>query len=130
MAKKYSKTKLKVFKNSIEKRMEEIANDMDDLHEGILDNGSSGGGLSQESVYSVHMADAGTDSFEQEKNYNLMSRESDYYKNLEIALERIDDGTFGMCNICEDLIPEERMMEVPNATKCVKCKEKDKLGLI
>tara|TARA_B100002049_G_scaffold164724_1_gene123548 strand:- start:505 stop:897 length:393 start_codon:yes stop_codon:yes gene_type:complete len=130
MAKKYSKTKLKAFKNSIEKRMEEIANDMDDLHEGILDNGSSGGGLSQESVYSVHMADAGTDSFEQEKNYNLMSRESDYYKNLEIALERIDDGTFGMCNICEDLIPEERMMEVPNATKCVKCKEKDKLGLI
>ncbi|MBI66895.1 MAG: conjugal transfer protein TraR [Candidatus Marinimicrobia bacterium] len=130
MAKKYSKTKLKVFKDSIEKRMEEIANDMDDLHEGILDNGSSGGGLSQESVYSVHMADAGTDSFEQEKNYNLMSRESDYYKNLEIALERIDDGTFGMCNICEDLIPEERMMEVPNATKCVKCKEKDKLGLI
>jgi len=130
MAKKYSKTKLKVFRNSIEKRMREIATDMDDLQDGILDKSSSGGGLSQESVYSVHMADAGTDSFEQEKNYNLMSRESDYYKNLEIALERIDDGSFGMCNICDDLIPEERMIEVPNATKCVKCKEKDKLGLI
>jgi len=130
MAKKYSKTKLKVFRNSIEKRMKEIATDMGDLHDGILDKSSTGGGLSQESVYSVHMADAGTDSFEQEKNYNLMSRESDYYKNLEIALERIDDGSFGMCNICDDLIPEERMIEVPNATKCVKCKEKDKLGLI
>ena len=129
MAKKYSKTKLKVFRSSIEKRMEEIATDMDDIQDGILDKSSSGGGLSQESVYSVHMADAGTDSFEQEKNYNLMSRESDYYKNLEVALERIDDGTFGMCNICEDLIPEERMIEGPNATKCVKCKEKDKLGL-
>ena len=130
MAKKYSKTKLKVFRNSIEKRMKEIATDMGDLHDGILDKSSTGGGLSQESVYSVHMADAGTDSFEQEKNYNLMSRESDYYKNLEVALERIDDGSFGMCNICDDLIPEERMIEVPNATKCVKCKEKDKLGLI
>tara|TARA_B100000686_G_C16093600_1_gene619788 strand:- start:122 stop:514 length:393 start_codon:yes stop_codon:yes gene_type:complete len=129
MAKKYTKSKLKVFKESIEKRMEEIATDMDDLHDGILDNSNDGGNLSQESVFSVHMADAGTDSFEQEKNYNLMSRESDYYKNLEIALERIDDGTFGMCNICDDLIPEERMIEVPNATKCVKCKEKDKLGL-
>ena len=32
--------------------------------------------------------------------------------------------------ICEDLIPEERMMEVLNATKCVGCKEKEKLGLI
>tara|TARA_Y100000590_G_C14891945_1_gene703091 strand:- start:120 stop:512 length:393 start_codon:yes stop_codon:yes gene_type:complete len=129
MEKKYTKSKLKVFKESIEKRMEEIATDMDDLHDGILDNSNDGGNLSQESVFSVHMADAGTDSFEQEKNYNLMSRESDYYKNLEIALERIDDGTFGMCNICDDLIPEERMIEVPNATKCVKCKEKDKLGL-
>ena len=129
MAKKYTKSKLKVFKESIEKRMEEIATDMDDLHDGILDNSNNGGNLSQESVFSVHMADAGTDSFEQEKNYNLMSRESDYYKNLEIALERIDDGTFGRCNICDDLIPEERMIEVPNATKCVKCKEKDKLGL-
>ena len=129
MAKKYTKSKLKVFKESIEKRMEEIATDMDDLHDGILDNSNDGGNLSQESVFSVHMADAGTDSFEQEKNYNLMSRESDYYKNLEIALDRIDDGTFGMCNICDDLIPEERMIEVPNATKCVKCKEKDKLGL-
>ena len=129
MAKKYTKSKLRVFKESIEKRMEEIATDMDDLHDGILDNSNDGGILSQESVFSVHMADAGTDSFEQEKNYNLMSRESDYYKNLEIALERIDDGTFGMCNICDDLIPEERMIEVPNATKCVKCKEKDKLGL-
>ena len=129
MAKKYTKSKLKVFKESIEKRKEEIATDMDDLHDGILDNSNDGGNLSQESVFSVHMADAGTDSFELEKNYNLMSRESDYYKNLEIALERIDDGTFGMCNICDDLIPEERMIEVPNATKCVKCKEKDKLGL-
>ena len=129
MAKKYTKSKLKVFKESIEKRMEEIATDMDDLHDGILDNSNDGGNLSQESVFSVHMADAGTDSFEQEKNYNLMSRESDYYKNLEIALDRIDDGTFGMCNNCDDLIPEERMIEVPNATKCVKCKEKDKLGL-
>ena len=95
----------------------------------IRDSSNTSGNLSQESVYSVHMADAGTDSFEQEKNYNLMSRESDYYKNLEIALERIDNGTFGLCNICNNLIAEERMMEVPNATKCVNCKEKDKLGL-
>ena len=130
MAKKYSKAKLKQFRASIEKRMEEIAEDMDDIHDGILDNGNDSEGSSQESVFSVHMADAGTDSFEQEKNYILMGRESDYYKNLEIALDRIDDGIFGICNICTDLIPEERMLEVPNATKCVGCKEKEKLGLV
>ena len=130
MAKKYSKTKLAQFRISIEKRMEEIAEDMGDIHDGILDNGNNSEGLSQESVFSVHMADAGTDSFEQEKNYILMGRESDYYKNLEVALDRVDDGIFGICKICEELIPEERMLEVPNATKCVGCKEKEKLGLV
>ena len=130
MAKKYSKAKLKQFRKSIEKRMEEIAEDMGDIHDGILDNGNNSEGLSQESVFSVHMADAGTDTFEQEKNYKLMGRESDYYKNLEIALDRIDDGIFGICKICAELIPEERMLEVPNATKCVGCKEKEKLGLV
>jgi len=130
MAKKYSKEKLIQFRISIEKRMEEIAEDMGDIHDGILDNSNNSERLSQESVFSVHMADAGTDSFEQEKNYILMGRESDYYKNLEIALDRIDDGIFGICKICTELIPEERMMEVPNATKCVGCKEKEKLGLV
>ncbi|MEC8984941.1 MAG: TraR/DksA family transcriptional regulator [Candidatus Neomarinimicrobiota bacterium] len=130
MAKKHSKAKLAQFRISIEKRMEEIAEDMGDIHDGILDNGKNSEGLSQESVFSVHMADAGTDSFEQEKNYILMGRESDYYKNLEIALDRIDDGIFGICKICAELIPEERMLEVPNATKCVGCKEKEKLGLV
>ena len=130
MAKKYSKTKLQQFRKSIEKKMEEVAEDMGDIHDGILDNGNDSEGSSQESVYSVHMADAGTDSFEQEKNYILMGRESDYYKKLEVALDRIDDGIFGVCNICAELIPEERMLEVPNATKCVGCKEKEKLGLV
>ena len=130
MAKKYSKAKLKHFRKSIEKRMEEIAEDMGVIHDGILDNGNDSEGSSQESVYSVHMADAGTDSFEQEKNYILMGRESDYYKKLEQALDRIDDGIFGICKICAELIPEERMLEVPNATKCVGCKEKEKLGLV
>ena len=130
MAKKYSKAKLNQFRKSIEKRMEEIAEDMGDIHDGILDNGNDSEGSSQESVFSVHMADAGTDSFEQEKNYILMGRESDYYKKLEVALDRIDDGIFGVCNICAELIPEERMLEVPNATKCVGCKEKEKLGLV
>ena len=129
MAKKYSKAKLKQFRISIEKRMEEIAEDMGDIHEGILDNGNDSEGSSQESVFSVHMADAGTDSHEREKNFLFLSREDSYYRNLENALERIDSEAFGVCQICGELIPEERMMEVLNATKCVDCKTRDKLNL-
>jgi len=127
--KKYSKTKLKKFRETIVKRMEEISQDMDDIKESIMDKGNPKAGLSQDSVFSLHMADAGSDSFEKEKSFMFMSRESDYYKNLSHALERIDQEDFGVCKICGRLIPEERLLEVLNATKCVDCKTKDKLNL-
>lgn len=129
MIKKYSKTKLKKFRETIVKRMEEISQDMDDIKESIMDKGNPKAGLSQDSVFSLHMADAGSDSFEKEKSFMFMSRESDYYKNLSHALERIDQEDFGVCKICGRLIPEERLLEVLNATKCVDCKTKDKLNL-
>jgi len=130
VAKKYKKVTLNKFRKSILMKMDEVTRDMDKLKEGLLDKGNPKAGLSQDSVYSVHMADAGSDSFEKEKNYMLMSRESDYYNNLSLALERIDKEEFGVCNICGELIPEERMLEVPNASKCVECKTKDKLNLV
>ena len=127
--KKYNKSKLMKFKKNIEKKLIEIADEMHEIKENIDTNARGTSGLAQDSVYSVHMADAGTDSFEREKSFHFMNRESDYYKFLTLALERIEDGSFGVCNVCEQLIPEERMMEVPNATKCVQCKEKEKLNL-
>ncbi|MBI89053.1 MAG: transcriptional regulator [Candidatus Marinimicrobia bacterium] len=125
--KKYSKSKLKLFKKSIEEKLSEVEHDLWDIKENLDKNTSGTASLSQESVYSVHMADAGTDSYEREKGYHFMNRETDYYKHLTKAIERIEDGTFGICGICKELIPEERMLEVPNATKCVSCKENEKL---
>ena len=127
--KKYSKSKLAKFKKSIETKLNEVAHELDDIKENLETNTRGTASLSQDSVYSVHMADAGTDSYEREKGFHFMNRETDYYKFLIKALERINDGSFGVCNICEELIPEERMMEVPNATKCVQCKESEKLNI-
>jgi RNA polymerase-binding transcription factor DksA len=127
--KKYSKAELNKFQKSIEKKLKTVAGDFDDIKD-RLDNPNKGNAsLAQDSVYSVHMADAGTDSYEREKGFHFMNRESEYYKLLMYALDRIKDGTFGICKICSELIPQERMMEVPNATKCVACKEKEKLNL-
>jgi len=128
-SKKYSKSKLAKFKKSIETKLNEVAHELDDIKDNLDTNTRGTASLSQDSVYSVHMADAGTDSYEREKGFHFMNRETDYYKFLIKALERIKDGSFGVCNICEELIAEERMMEVPNATKCVQCKESEKLNL-
>jgi RNA polymerase-binding transcription factor DksA len=125
----YSKLKLEKFKKNIESKLQKISDDMNDLKENMETRPGNNSIRSQESVYSVHMAEAGTDSYEREKGFQLMNRESDYYKFLNKALERISDGSFGVCKVCNSLIPEERMTEVPNATKCVGCKENEKLNL-
>ena len=129
LGKKYTKSQLKKFQKQIVEKMGSVSEEVDTLREGIGSATNKQGGVTPDAIYSLHMADAGTDSHEQEKNFMLMNRGSDYFKSLEIALERIREGSFGICKICLDLIPEERMMAVPSATKCVDCKEKEKLGL-
>ena len=125
--KRYSKKKLAFFKKHIEAKLKNLTNDLDDSR-GILEsNSNDSASLAQDSVYSVHMADAGTDSYER-KGYHFINRKTDYLKALNKALERIEDGTFGVCIITGELIPEERMLEVPNATKSVEAKEKEKLN--
>ena len=127
-AKKYSKKKLAFFKKHIEAKLKNLTDDLDDSRDS-LESSTGSDSLAQESVYSVHMADAGTDSYEREKGYHFINRKTDYIKALTIALERIEDGTFGVCSISGELIPEERMLEVPNTTKRVEAKEKEKLNL-
>ena len=127
-AKKYSKKKLAFFKKHIEAKLKNLTDDLDDSRDS-LESSTGSDSLAQESVYSVHMADAGTDSYEREKGYHLINRKTDYIKALTKALERIEDGTFGVCIITGELIPEERMLEVPNATKSVDAKENEKLNL-
>ena len=115
--------------------MEEI----DESMKGIRSSSSDDTSLFSDSSSEDH--DEGTESHEVEKSFLLMSRESDYLTNLEKALQRIDDESYGICEVYTDdpekcecpespLIPEERLLEVPNATKGVFCKEKKKLNLL
>ena len=126
---KYSKKDLNKFRKEIQEKINELSGSMDGIRDD-LNNGSKGNAsLSQDSVYSVHMADAGTDSYEREKGFHLMNREANYIQHLNLALQRIESGEFGICSVCNSKIPKERMMEVPNATKCVTCKEGEKLNI-
>lgn len=127
---KYTKRELNKFKRQILKIMDQVSKDVGDIQNGITNSDDSKSGVSPDAIYSLHMADAGTDSHEREKSYLLMTRENSYFANLEKALERIEDSTFGVCTLCGKLIAAERMMEVPNTTKHVECKEKEKLGIL
>tara|TARA_Y100000588_G_scaffold60011_1_gene58928 strand:+ start:53 stop:454 length:402 start_codon:yes stop_codon:yes gene_type:complete len=126
---KYSKKDLNKFRKEIQEKINEISGSMDGIRDDLNNDSKGNASLSQDSVYSVHMADAGTDSYEREKGFHLMNREANYIQHLNLALQRIESGEFGICSVCDSKIPEERMMEVPNATKCVTCKEGEKLNI-
>ena len=71
-------------------------------------------------------ADSATDYNTLETTFSLAAREGKYLVYLEEALQRIRNGTFGICKVCKQLIPKARLMAVPTATKCVNCKEETK----
>ena len=73
-------------------------------------------------IYSSHMADAGSDQQEMEKNYYMMDRENSFLQYLNRALIMIEEGTFGKCTSCGNLIDKERLIEVPHTTSCFDCK--------
>lgn len=64
-------------------------------------------------------------SSELEKNLRirLLSRESQYLKKIDAALERIAQGSFHLCTECEEPIGLKRLQARPTATQCVSCKE-------
>ncbi len=73
-------------------------------------------------AYSNHLADVGTDDMEQEKNFYYASQEGHYLRALDEALERVERGTYGICEICTLRIGNKRLEAVPSARQCIKCK--------
>jgi RNA polymerase-binding protein DksA len=69
----------------------------------------------------IHMADIGSDNFEQEFTLSLMESEEGTLDAIESALERITNGTFGNCEECGVKIPKARLNAIPYAPLCVKC---------
>ncbi len=76
---------------------------------------------------SIHLADAGTDNFEQEFTLSLLASDGDTLEAIEGALIRIEDGIYGQCTECESAIPKTRLNALPHTPHCVKCAEKVQL---
>lgn len=73
------------------------------------------------SGYSLHMADAGTDTFDREFALGLASNQQQFLYEIDEALKRIDERTFGRCQNCEKDIPMKRLKAIPFAKFCIKC---------
>tara|TARA_B100001750_G_C15295394_1_gene489509 strand:+ start:301 stop:675 length:375 start_codon:yes stop_codon:yes gene_type:complete len=115
----YSKKDLQEFKDLILSLKDEVSKGIEEARSRAEDIISEG---NQSSIYSSHMADAGSDQQSLEHAYSVINRESTFLNYLDKALQRIEDGTYGACNDCNQLISKERLNEVPHATKCFDCK--------
>lgn len=73
------------------------------------------------SNYGLHMADAGTDTFDREFALSLVSSDQEALYEIAEALKRLEGGTYGLCEQCEKPIRKERLDAVPFARLCVAC---------
>ncbi|MDD3088380.1 MAG: TraR/DksA family transcriptional regulator [Candidatus Omnitrophica bacterium] len=77
------------------------------------------------SGYTLHMADMATDLYNREFSLELAEGERERLYNLEEALKRIDEGSYGCCDLCGCAIPRQRLKALPQARYCIKCQEKE-----
>ncbi|GIH04774.1 hypothetical protein Rhe02_28410 [Rhizocola hellebori] len=68
-------------------------------------------------------ADTGTKTFEREQEITLANAILERITQVERALERLDEGSYGWCERCGNPIPVERLAAFPSATLCVSCKQ-------
>jgi len=131
----YSKKDLDQFKQVILDKRNEIIEQLQTLKEQMMDT-STGQYVNENSPYSLHMAEQGTDAMEREKLYLWAQRENKFLGYLDDALQRIENGTYGICIECIDdpqhlcptcpLVPKERLMAVPHTQHCLQVKQKMK----
>jgi RNA polymerase-binding transcription factor DksA len=127
----YSKKELEHFKKVILDKRDEIIEQLQNLKEQMLDP-TTGEYINENSPYSLHMAEQGTDAMEREKTFLYAQRENKFLGYLEDALKRIEVGTYGICVECIDepqhlcdtcpLVPKARLEAVPHSQLCLPIK--------
>jgi len=80
--------------------------------------------------YTQHQADQGTDDFDRTISLELTNQEYTLLRQIERALEKIDEETYGVCDISGEAIPVARLEAIPYATMTVKAQEMLEKGLI
>ena len=73
------------------------------------------------SAYTVHMADMAADTYDRELSMNLVTGEQELLYQIDDALKRLDDGSFGICQQCSQPITMSRLKAVPYASMCINC---------
>jgi len=117
---RYSDVELEEFRGIILDKLEKAKQDYS-LLKGLIDHSDSNGTDDTSPTYKV--LEEGASTLNKEENNKLMERQSKFIKNLNAAVIRINNKTYGICRETGKLIPKDRLRVVPHATLCIEAKE-------
>ncbi len=100
---------------------EQITGDIHNLADENTGSGNDRGG--DVSGHALHMADVATDMYDREFTLGLASNDRELLYQVNEALDRIEDGNYGLCLTCKKPIPASRLKAIPHARTCLKCQE-------
>jgi DnaK suppressor protein len=120
--KKLTKKQLEYFKDKLLAERLKVLEEMDELQQSNLKQSISDSS-GENSRYSYHLGDVASLSYGREFSMGLAERQQKYLEQIDEALQRIEDGTYGVCKVTGEPISVERLEEVPVAKYSVKGKE-------
>ncbi|MBP3317899.1 MAG: TraR/DksA C4-type zinc finger protein [Alistipes sp.] len=117
---RYSDKDLAEFKQIILKKLEQAKADYELLRSNIT---HSDGNDTQDTSPTFKVLEEGAATLTKEETSRLAAHQMKFIRNLEMALIRVENKTYGVCKTTGKLIPKERLMRVPHATECIEAKE-------
>jgi RNA polymerase-binding protein DksA len=122
-AAKFTPDQLKKLRASLEEKKVELVQRQKELDEASFDATQSD--ITGEVGLDEDFADAGTATFERERDLSIRNNIRDLIDQVERAVIRIDDGKYGSCERCGDPIDATRLRELPHASLCLDCKRRE-----
>ena len=111
------------FRNTLQGLRSRLRGDLNQMTDEALhwDNAGGTGNLSN---VPLHMADLGTDNYDQEFTLGLIENEQGTLEQINEALGRMEKGTYGQCVECDEPISKPRLQAIPYARHCIRCARK------
>ena len=116
---RYSDKDLKEFKALINKKLSEAREDLEMLNGSLSHNDDHG---TNDTGRTFNMMEDGSETLSREELAQLAARQEKFIKNLQAALIRIENKTYGICRVSGNLIAKERLKLVPHATMSIAAK--------
>ena len=117
---RYGDADLAEFKKIILKKLEQAKADYELLRLNITHSGDND---TQDTSPTFKVLEEGAATLSKEESGRLAAHQMKFIRNLEMALIRVENKTYGVCKTTGKLIPKERLMRVPHATECIEAKE-------